>query len=216
MNMKSKFPFTCRYKSPVLTDTPFLSGNGAVPPFKGGAEERGGGLISSLRMRRLNTQVLALLIAILTLGLLPSCNKDKNIIYDVNDVNVNRPEGNKDYVKSLAEFISIAYTDLFETSISQAQLQTLAVPYSGFGDLKLIEDMIIKNFLNDANVIVPTSTAMRANVDQFLMETYQKFLNRNPNEFELWHMKNVIDENAEITPELVYYAIMTSNEYRYY
>jgi len=216
MNMKSKFPFTCRYKSPVLTDTPFLRGNGAVPPFKGGAEERGGGLISSLRMRRLNTQVLALLIAILNLGLLPSCNKDKNIIYDVNDVNVNRPEGNKDYVKSLAEFISIAYTDLFETSISQAQLQTLAVPYSGFGDLKLIEDMIIKNFLNDANVIVPTSTAMRANVDQFLMETYQKFLNRNPNEFELWHMKNVIDENAEITPELVYYAIMTSNEYRYY
>lgn len=166
-----------------------------------------------MNMRR---HIPLLLISVLVLGTFSSCQKDKNIIYDVNDVNVNRPEGNKDYVKSLAEFISIAYTDLFGASISQAQLQTLAVPYSGFGDLKLIEDMIIKNFLNDANVIVPSNTAMRDNVDQFLMDTYQKFLNRNPNEFELWHMKNVIDENSEITPELVYYAIMTSNEYRYY
>lgn len=159
---------------------------------------------------------IVLLISLLAIGLLGGCQKEKNIIYDVNDVNVNRPEGNKDHVKSLAEFISIAYTDLFGQSISQAELQTLAIPYSGFGDLKLIEDMIIKNFLNDASVIVPSNTDMRTNVDQFVMETYQKFFNRNPNEFELWHMKNLIDENADITPELVYYAIMTSNEYRYY
>jgi hypothetical protein len=216
MKMKSEFSFTYRYKSPILTDTPFLRGNGAVPPFKGGAEERDGGLISLLRMRRLNTQVIALLMAILTLGLLPSCNKEKNIIYDVNDVNVNRPEGNKDYVKSLAEFISIAFTDLFGQNISQAELQTLAVPYSGFGDLKLIEDMIIKNFLNSPSVIIPSDSEMRENVDQFLMNTYQKLFNRLPNEFELWHMKSLINENSDITPELIYYAIMTSNEYRYY
>jgi hypothetical protein len=157
-----------------------------------------------------------LLAAVLALGAFSGCQKEKNIIYDVNDVNVNRPEGNKDYVKSLAEFISIAYTDLFGQNISQAQLQKLAVPYSGFGDLKLIEDMIIKNFLNSPSVVVPSDTDMRANVDQFIADTYQKFFNRNPNEFELWHMKNLIDENADITPELVYYAIMTSNEYRYY
>jgi hypothetical protein len=154
--------------------------------------------------------------ALLSLAVFSGCQKDKNIIYEVNDVNVNTPDANKDYVKSLTEFISIAYTDLFGQNISQAQLQTLAVPYSGFGDLKLIEDMIIKNFLNDVNVIVPSNAAMRANVDQFLMDTYQKLLNRDPNEFELWHMKNVVDENVVITPELVYYAIMTSNEYRYY
>tara|TARA_R110000868_G_scaffold237867_1_gene492447 strand:+ start:991 stop:1488 length:498 start_codon:yes stop_codon:yes gene_type:complete len=157
-----------------------------------------------------------LLLALLTAGAFSGCQKEKNIIYDVNDVNVNRPEGNKDYVKSLAEFISIAYTDLFGQNISQSALQTLSVPYSGFGDLKLIEDMIIKNFLNSPSAIVPSNTDMRANVDQFIMETYQKFFNRNPNEFELWHMKNLIEENADITPELVYYATMTSNEYRYY
>jgi hypothetical protein len=154
--------------------------------------------------------------ALLSLAIFSGCQKEKNIIYEVNDVNVNTPDANKDYVKSLTEFISIAYTDLFGQNISQAQLQNLAVPYSGFGDLKLIEDMIIKNFLNAPSVNVPTNAAMRANVDQFLMDTYQKFYNRHPNEFELWHMRSEITENADITPELVYYAIMTSNEYRYY
>lgn len=162
------------------------------------------------------THVRLVIGALLVLAVVSGCQKEKNIIYDVNDVNVDRPEGNKDYVKSLAEFISIAYTDLFGQNITQAQLQTLAVPYAGFGDLKLIEDMIIKNFLKEPNVIVPTNTEMRANVDQFVMDSYQKFFNRNPNEFELWHMGNLINENPDITPELVYYAIMTSNEYRYY
>lgn len=155
-------------------------------------------------------------ICALGVGVFSGCQKEKSIVYEVNDVNVNRPDADKDYVKSQAEFISIAYTDLFGQNISQAQLQTLAVPYSGFGDLKLLEDMIIKNFLNNPNVIVPTNTEMRANVDQFVINTYQKFFNRSPNEFELWHMKNMINENADITPELIYYAIMTSNEYRYY
>lgn len=153
---------------------------------------------------------------LLCLAVVSGCQKEKNIIYDVNDVDVNKPDANKDYVKSLTEFISIAYTDLFGQNISQAQLQTLAVPYSGFGDLKLIEDLIIKNFLNATSVIIPTDAEMRANVDQFISDTYQKFFNRYPNEFELWHMKNLIEDNSDITPELVYYAIMTSNEYRYY
>ena len=144
------------------------------------------------------------------------CKKESDIIYEVNDVNVNQPNADKDNVKSLTEFISIAYTDLFGSIISQTQLQTLAVPYSAFGDLKLIEDMIIKNFLNDQSVNIPSDTEMRANVDQFLLDTYGKFYNRLPNEFELWHMKTLINDNSEITPELVYYSLMTSNEYRYY
>ena len=166
-----------------------------------------------MKMRK---HIQLVLSAALMLTVVSGCQKEQNIIYDVNDVNVQQPNANKDYVKSLTEFISIAYTDLFGQNISQAQLQTLAVPYAGFGDLKLIEELIIKNFLNEPTVIIPTDAQMRANVDQFLLDTYQKFLNRYPNEFELWHMKNVIEENEDITPELVYFAIMTSNEYRYY
>lgn len=144
------------------------------------------------------------------------CQKEKDIIYEVNDVNVSNPDGNKDNVKSLTEFISIAYTDLFGENISQAQLQTLAVPYAGFGDLKLIEDLIIKNFLNEPTVELPSSVEMRADVDAFVFESYQKLFNRDPNEFELWYVSDLIDENQDATPELVYYSLMTSNEYRYY
>lgn len=159
---------------------------------------------------------IGLLLGVILLFGVTGCQKEKNIIYEVNDVNVQDPNANKDYVKSLTEFISIAYTDLFGEVISQAELQALAVPYAGFGDLKLIEELIIKNFLNDQSVNITTDQEMRANIDQFLLDTYQKFLNRYPNEFELWHMKNLIEENQEVTPELVYYSIMTSNEYRYY
>jgi hypothetical protein len=165
---------------------------------------------------KLKTRISALVIFLSGILLFAGCQKEKNIIYEVNDVNVQNPDANKDYVKSLTEFISIAYTDLFGESISQAQLQTLAVPYAGFGDLKLIEELIIKNFLNDPNVNIPTNAEMRENVDQFLFDTYQKFLNRAPNEFELWRLKSMIEENENITPDLVYYSIMTSNEYRYY
>jgi hypothetical protein len=70
--------------------------------------------------------------------------------------------------------------------------------------------------LNDQSAQLPSNTVMRANVELFITETYNRFYNRNPNEFELWYMKDLIDSNSDITPELVYYSMMTSNEYRYY
>ena len=145
-----------------------------------------------------------------------SCEKESDIIYGVNDVEVTRPTGAKGSQKSLTEFISIAYADIFEANISQDQLIGLSTPYAGFGDLKYIEDLIIRNFLNNPNAQVPTSQSMRNDVNRFVTETYQRFYNRNPNEYELWFMKNLVDDNADITPELVYYSMMTSNEYRYY
>lgn len=165
-------------------------------------------------MRTLKFILIGLFAVIITGSI--GCKKESNIIYQVNDVNVDKPNANKDYQKSLTEFISIAYTDLFGTNITQSELQTLAVPYAGFGDLKLIEDLIIKNFLNNQSVNIPSDSEMRDNVDQFLMDSYQKFYNRAPNEFELWHMNDLINDNTDITPELMYYAMMTSNEYRFY
>ncbi len=166
-------------------------------------------------MKQIKHIALLFLVAFILLPF-AGCKKEKDIIYEVNDVDINQPNANKDYVKSLTEFISIAYADLFGQNISQTQLQGLAVPYSGFGDLKLIEDMIIKNFLNNPSVVMPTDEVMRTNVDQFLLDTYQKFFNRYPNEFEIWYLKGLINDNSDITPELVYYSVMTSNEYRYY
>jgi len=176
-----------------------------------------------LRIEKDNVALLGLLgryhvlIPIFCLSLLVGgCKPDPDIIYNVNDVEVVRPTGNKGYQKSLTEFISIAFADVFDQNITQNVLLALSTPYAGFGDLKYVEDLIIRNFLNNPNAQLPTEAEMRGNVGAFVTATYQRFFNRNPNEFELWHMQNVIEENSDITPELVYYSIMTSDEYRYY
>ena len=145
-----------------------------------------------------------------------SCKKDSEIVYGVNTVNVNQPGANKPNVKSTIEFISIAYSDLFGTSINTSQLNDLALSYASFGDKKFIEDMIIKNFLNKTGVIIPTQTQMTADVPTFVKNTCRKFYNRDPNEFEKWQIVNYINSSSAITPELIYYAFMTSDEYRYY
>lgn len=145
-----------------------------------------------------------------------SCKKDVSYIYDVNDTNVTQPGVSKPNVKSTLEFISIAYSDLFGTTIGAGELTDLSLSYLAFGDKKFIEDRIIRNFLNKTGVIIPTQTTMTADVGAFVQATYRKFYNRDPNEFEKWQIVNKINGDSSITPELVYYSFMTSDEYRYY
>ena len=80
------------------------------------------------------------------------CKKETQYIYDVNPVTVEQEGGIKQHPKTTTEFISIAYSDLFGSTISNADLQKLNVAYSAFGDRKLIEDMIIKNFFFQAGI----------------------------------------------------------------
>jgi len=147
-----------------------------------------------------------------------SCKKEanKSYIYGVNNVGVAQDGVAKPNVKSTIEFISIAYSDLYGNTIDQSKLTDLGTAYNAFGDKKLIEDMIIRNFLNAQGVVIPTIIVMNADVNVFVINTYKKFYNREPNEFELWQIKSLIQNDVNTTPELVYYAFMTSNEYRYY
>ena len=86
--------------------------------------------------------------------LITSCKKETDFIYGVTDVDIQKPDANKPNVKSTFTFISIAYSDLFGANISQTQLVELQTAYAAFGDQRLIEQMIIKNFLNDEDVSV--------------------------------------------------------------
>ena len=148
--------------------------------------------------------------------LLWSCKKDVSYIYGVKDTTVSQPGVSKPNVKSTIEFISIAYSDLFGTTIGAGDLTSLSLCYLAFGDKKFIEDIIIRNFLNKPGVIIPTQAAMTTDVPAFVQATYRKFYNRDPNEFEKWQVANYINSNSAVTPELVYYSFMTSDEYRYY
>lgn len=144
-----------------------------------------------------------------------SCKNDTQYLYEVNDVNIQSSD-NKQNVKTNTEFVSIAYSDLFNTTIPNDTLVALIVAYTSFGDKKLIEDRIVRHFLNSPSVALPTNTQMRNDVDGFVKATYNKLFNREPNAFEKYYIKNLIETDNTITPELVYYSFMTGNEYRYY
>ncbi len=160
-----------------------------------------------------------LLLRLLFFALLISswqCKKEKTYVYGVNDVSVKQEGANKPSVKTTTEFISIAYADVFGTTIAGNELTELSLLYSAFGDKKLMENMIIKNFLNAPGLAIPTKAQMNADVETFLKNTYTKFLNRSPNEFELYGTKSLVQADTSITPELIYYGMLTSNEYRHY
>ena len=145
-----------------------------------------------------------------------SCKKEKTFLYEVDPVTVNSNGGVKNNVKSTTEFISIAYADLKGSNISTSELQNLSIVYNAFGDKKLIEDRIIRQFLNDPNIILPSAISVNGDTALFIVNTYKKFFNRVPDEFEIYYYKGLIRSNAGIDSRIIYYSMMTSDEYRYY
>jgi hypothetical protein len=145
-----------------------------------------------------------------------SCKKETEYIYEVNDVRVSQENIGKGIPKSTIEFLSIAYSDIYGNTISQNQLNRLSLLYLAFGDKKLLEDLLIKNMINRPEALLPNNQTMRADVDLFVVNAYQKLYNRSPNELEVFTLKKNINENAQMTAIMVYYAMMTSDEYRYY
>lgn len=153
------------------------------------------------------------LIAILWLS---ACQKEDVYLYEVDQVSVNQPGVNKANQKSDLEFLSLAYADLFGTTISADNLNIMVQAYASMGDKNLIADIIIRNLLNTPGARIPTDAEMRADVDGFISETYKKFYIREPGEYEVWYLKQLIEEDSDFSPEMIYYAFLTSDEYRYY
>lgn len=145
-----------------------------------------------------------------------SCNKEKRYIYQVQEQELYQNSNEKQTLKSTTQFISIAYSDLFGTSITNDELNKFDVALQAFGDKGVLQDMIVKSLINRSGVQVVTANAMRADIPAFIEGAYLRFYNRKPNEFEAWKMKDMIEKNADVTPVMVYYSLMTSEEYRYY
>jgi hypothetical protein len=156
------------------------------------------------------------IIFILSVLLLFSCKKEKKITYQLNDVTIENNTANKDHLKSTIEFISIAYSDIFGTVISINKLADLTKIYKAFGDKKLIEQMVIKNFLNEPNQIPQIDRSSTSTINSFVQNAYTKLYNRTPDEYELWFVADMITKDNDLTSELIYFSLMTANEYRYY
>ena len=157
------------------------------------------------------------LIFIFSVLLLFSCKKEKKITYQLNDVTIENNTANKDHLKSTIEFISIAYSDIFGTVISTNKLAELSQIYKAFGDKKLIEQMVIKNFLNEPSIQIPQiDRSSTITINSFVQNAYTKLYNRTPDEYELWFISSMIENDSDLTSELIYFSLMTANEYRYY
>ena len=156
-------------------------------------------------------------IPLISLLFLMSCAPTEQVyLYEVNEVEVRQAGVEKNTLKGDLEFISLAYSDLFGTTLTENQLLVLVTGYNAMGDKGLIADVIIRNFLNNPAADVPGVQEMKADVPAFIRETYRRFYVREPGEYELWYFENLIATDDSITPEIIFYAFLTSDEYRYF
>ncbi|HWB63630.1 MAG TPA: hypothetical protein VG603_08990 [Chitinophagales bacterium] len=157
-----------------------------------------------------------LIAAILIAGGISSCKKESRYKYEVQEQVLYQSSAQKNTAKTPTQFISIAYNDLFNAAITTNELNTLSVDLQACGDKNMMEDLIIKNLLAKANQQIPDNNTMREDIPAFVTQTYVRFYNRQPTEFEAWKMQQLIQQNTDITPQMIYYAVMTSEEYKYY
>ena len=157
------------------------------------------------------------IIYILLLIVLSSCKRDPSYIFEVNDVTVTASTGEKNRLKTDIEFISIAHMDIFGSNISSNNLENIVTTYKSFGDKSLTIEMIIRKFIDDGGTnITAIDRSSKTSIESFVINTYKKLYNREPDAFEKWYLTDLIANDDMINAEIVYFSMMTANEYRYY
>lgn len=149
-----------------------------------------------------------------------SCRKEESHIFDVNTVNLLPPSSGKTKLKTDEQYIAILHANLFQTALSANQIFDISQCMESIGDKEIAREVVISNFMNKPGTIIPTKAQMAANVDKFVVDTYNRFLVRNPTEAEKTYFENYITSHITpadtILPELIYVSFALSNEYMYY
>lgn len=155
------------------------------------------------------------LIAATLLIAVSSCKKE-DVIYGVNEVPAIPTNAEKNKLKSPAQYLAILHANLFQQALSSSDMVELTDVIEAFGDKSLIHEVIISNFMNKPDVILPPDSLMRANLDSFIVETYTRFFVRPPSELEKEFFRNYLQAHENVTPELVYMAFALADEYQFY
>lgn len=148
--------------------------------------------------------------------LVSSCTKHEVNKYEINNVPLQGENTQKNNLKSDLQLISIMYTDLFGQSIPNNQLKYLNQAYTSFGDKDVVIERITQNFILDPLALIPSDSTMRSDPEKFISDAYKRFYVRTPTESEVWFLKNEIEGNTTLRSLDVFYAILTSDEYKYY
>lgn len=156
----------------------------------------------------------AALIVLVTL-LASGCKKDL-FVYELDPVDLDLHDGDKDREKSNQEYAAILHANLFQTALSPNELYEIDQCIQSIGDKQLAREVIISNFMNKPGVQIPDASEMHADVDQFIKATYNRFLVREPTEAEKTWFRNKIAADPNVTPELIYFSFALSEEYLFY
>ncbi len=154
---------------------------------------------------------LLLLLSVLVTG----CKKDL-FIYEVDPVDLSQFDGDKDREKTNQEYAAILHANLFQTALSANDLYKIDQCIQSIGDKQLAREVIISNFMNKPGVMIPSDSLMHADVDAFIIDTYNRFLVRNPTEAEKTWFRNTIAADPNVTTELIYFSFALSEEYLFY
>lgn len=158
-----------------------------------------------------------LLYFILCTLLFSSC-KEKTYIYEVNDILVTPNNAEKDKRKTTEQYLSILYANLYQQALSPNQLVDLSDIIASIGDKQVAYETVVAKMMSDSEVhaLLPTAEDMRNDIELFIKNTYQRFFVRFPTEAEKTYWVNYIESHPNITPEHIYFAFATCDEYYYY
>jgi len=166
-------------------------------------------------MQTLINHQLILLVTIFVL-IVPSCKKQEPLLYQINTVEIQSAGVIKTKFKSSEQWVSILYANLFQRAMSGNNIFKASSALFSIGDKELAREVLISNFMNQSDVLTPSDTEMRVDIDKFIEETYARFLVRRPSEAEKLWFKNYIESDPNVSAELVYFSFALSNEYLFY
>lgn len=172
-----------------------------------------------MNMRSLNQPIAKAVVLLLAATMLISgCKKKEEFtqVYELDAFNALPPNAGKLKTKTDEQYISILHANLFQVAISSKRLSEMTDAIYSVGDKEIAHELIVAKFMIDPGVKLPTNAEMRGDIDQFLEDTYKRFLVRNISEAERQWFKNYITSTPEVTVEFVYTAFALSDEYQYY
>ena len=145
-----------------------------------------------------------------------SACKEDDLVYDINQLQSSSYNANKNKLKSISQYISIVYANLFQQALSSNELVEITRCIESIGDKEVAHEIILSNFMNSQDVILPSDSLMRADLDVFLQDTYKRFYVRDITEAEREFFLNFLNSNPNVSAEMVYMSFALSNEYQFY
>ena len=147
-----------------------------------------------------------------------ACKEEKKLDdeYRVKPTTTLPSNAGKNKAKTDQQYVAILHANLMQLALSANEIFVISQCIESIGDKEIAREVIISNFMNESTVQMPSDSLMRADLSQFITDTYIRFLVRKPTEAEIEYFKNYIKANPNVTAELVYFSFALSNEYLFY